>query len=215
MFTEGFHAIYKPLGMTSHDVVDYVRKQTGIRKVGHAGTLDPLATGVLVIAIGRNATKQISEYVAKEKEYIGEITFGATSETDDAEGPIIHNKDITAPSNDAVKKVLPSFVGNILQQPPAYSALKIKGKPAYKKARMGEKVVLAPREVIIKELELLSYEWPKATIRVTTGPGVYIRALARDIGEHLGVGAYLSALERTRVGEFKKEDALQIERSKN
>jgi len=211
---ENIFAFYKPKGITSNDAVQKVRSIAGRSvKVGHAGTLDPLAQGVLVIAVGREATKTISEVVKKEKEYVAEITFGFESSTDDTEGektPVKITTDAVVNMFD-VQKILPEFIGNIKQIPPIYSAIKIQGREAYKYARQGRAVEMQSREVEIKNIELLEYSWPLLKIKVLTGPGVYIRSLARDIGKKLGVGGYLSFLERTRVGDFKKEDAVLVE----
>jgi tRNA pseudouridine55 synthase len=207
---ENIFAVYKPKGLTSHDIIDEIRKITGIRKVGHAGTLDPLARGVLVVGVGREATKKLSEIVAKEKEYAAIIKLGEESETDDEEGRKIVKDVKLAVNVEIIKNVVKRFVGKIMQVPPVYSALKIKGKPAHRRVRSGEDINLKPREVEIKEIEVIEYEWPFLKIRVITGPGVYIRALARDIGKKLGVGGYLYDLERIRVGKFKKENAIDI-----
>jgi tRNA pseudouridine55 synthase len=209
---KGIIAVYKPKGPTSHDIIDQIRKVTGERKVGHAGTLDPLASGVLVVAIGREATRRLSLEVKKEKEYLAEIKFGMNSITDDEEGEkTIWPQPLNIPDKKLVKETLLLFVGEITQMPPAYSALKIKGTSAYKLARKGLEVKLAERQVTIKQIELLNYTWPFLKIKVVCGPGVYIRALARDIGNKLGVGGYLTALERTRVGDFKIEEAVKVE----
>ncbi|MDO8504582.1 MAG: tRNA pseudouridine(55) synthase TruB [Candidatus Liptonbacteria bacterium] len=209
---ENIFAIYKPKGPTSFDIIREFQKVLGKKiKIGHAGTLDPLASGVLVVAVGREATKKISEVVAKEKEYVADICLGATSTTGDAEGEKVANLVTRTPNPEEIQKILPEFIGKIMQTPPIYSALKIKGKTAYSLAREGKNVVMNPREVFVKEIEILSYEWPIFKIRVVTGPGVYIRALARDIGERLGTGGYLSGLERTRVGEFTKETCVSVE----
>jgi len=205
-----FISINKPKGFTSHDVVNLVRKASGIRKVGHAGTLDPLATGVLVVAVGREFTKQISKIVEKEKEYVATVYLGETSTTDDEEGEKIVISNIQLPTIDEINKVLKEFVGKISQTPPIYSAVKIKGKEAYKYARKGQKVEMRPREVNIKNIEVLDYDFPTLKIKVTTGPGVYIRSLARDIGEKLKTGAYLSDLQRTRVGKYTIESSVEI-----
>ncbi|MDO8598580.1 MAG: tRNA pseudouridine(55) synthase TruB [bacterium] len=234
-------AIWKPKGPTSHDIVDAVRRITGERRVGHAGTLDPMAEGILVIGIGREATRKLAEVVGQEKEYMAIVQFGATSTTDDAEGAItptlslrgangdeaIPGSGVTAfPSvaRDDIEKTLQQFIGHIEQVPPAYSAVKVRGKPAHRRARRGEVVTLQPRTVEIKAIELLEYtppptpplqegERPGATLklRVVCGPGTYIRALARDIGAALGVGGYLTALTRMRVGTYTKDTALTIE----
>ncbi|MDO8442902.1 MAG: tRNA pseudouridine(55) synthase TruB [bacterium] len=209
---DNIFAFYKPKGITSNDAVQKVRSIVGRDvKVGHAGTLDPLAQGVLVIAVGREATKTISEVVKKEKEYVAEITLGFESSTDDAEGEKTAINFSKQPIQEEITKTFPEFIGNIKQTPPIYSAIKISGKEAYKYARQGQEIKMEPREVEIKNIELLEYAWPKLKIKVLTGPGVYIRSLARDIGKKLGVGGYLSFLERTRVGDFKKEDAVLAE----
>ncbi|MCL5017361.1 MAG: tRNA pseudouridine(55) synthase TruB [Patescibacteria group bacterium] len=206
-------AFYKPKGITSNDAVQRVKRLIGVRgaKIGHAGTLDPLAQGVLVIAVGREATKTINDVVKKEKEYIAEITLGSESSTDDAEGEKTEIKFVKKPEIGDIKKILPEFIGKIKQTPPIYSAIKVSGKEAYKYARKGQPVEMQPREVEVKNIEILDYAWPILKIKVLTGPGTYIRSLARDIGKKLGTGGYLSFLERTRVGDFKKEDSIFIE----
>ncbi len=212
-FMQTIFPIIKPKGPTSHDLIYKVRKISGIKKVGHAGTLDPLASGVLVVGITREGTKQMHELVKNEKEYIAEITFGQTSTTDDEEG----EKTQTMQSNQKppelsdIESVLPKFTGMIKQIPPIYSAIKIKGKPAYKYAREGKELELQARDAEIKEIEILDYAWPILKIRFVTGSGVYIRSLARDIGEALGTGGYLSNLQRTRVGDFSLEQAMTLE----
>jgi tRNA pseudouridine55 synthase len=208
---EGIYAVWKPKGISSHDMVNRVRRAAGTRAVGHAGTLDPLAEGVLVVGVGRAALRSLGEIVQKEKEYVGTVRLGRTSATDDEEGekticPATHE-----PNRAAVEAAARSFVGAIEQVPPAYSALKIRGKPAYAYARAGAKVPMKPRVVEIKEIEVLSYAWPDVVMRAVTGPGAYIRALARDMGAKLGTGGYLAALTRTRVGNFTKETCIAIE----
>ncbi len=208
---KGICAIYKPIGPTSHDVVDKIRELTGVRKVGHAGTLDPLASGVLVVGIGRDATRRLSEIVSQEKRYEAVIRLGQTSTTDDEEG----EKTVWSVKNaldiDRIKICLQQFEGRVKQVPPQYSAIKKGGRVAYKEARKGRRLNLTAREVKIKKIKIIKYKWPLLSLRITTGKGVYIRSLARDIGERLGVGGYLTKLERTRVGEYKKEDAIKIE----
>lgn len=208
--TRGIVGIYKPVGPTSHDVVDMVRKITGERKVGHAGTLDPLASGVLVVGIGREATKKLSEIVGQEKEYVTEIKLGETSTTDDGEGEKTAKEVGDIPTRDQIDDVVQKFVGEIWQVPPIYSAVKVKGKEAYKLARKGKQVVLEPRKREVKEIELLSYEWPVLKLKVVTGKGVYIRSIARDMGDVLKVGGYMESLVRTRVGDFTLEKCLRI-----
>jgi len=202
-------AINKPKGPSSFKMISEIRKLTGIKKVGHAGTLDPLAEGVLVIAIGRDSTKQISQIVEKEKEYIAKIKLGWESSTDDEAG---EKKRISSkkPSFRDIEKIIPNFIGNIAQVPPQFSAIKIKGNRAYKMARAGETVKFKKRFVEIKNIEVLSYKYPYLEIRVTTGPGAYIRALARDIGKKLSVGAYMAGLQRIRVGDYKIDDCIPL-----
>jgi tRNA pseudouridine55 synthase len=210
--------INKPSGITSHDVVDKVREITGERRVGHAGTLDPFATGVLIVGIGRESTKKLGNISKNtEKEYIATLELGKISSTGDLEGVV---KDVGLPSKGRVrhpkveelevsqiKEVLESFKGKILQRPHKYSAVKIKGEPAYKKARRGEDFEIPEKEVEIKEIEILEYNPPYLTIRVVCGGGTYIRSLAEDIGKKLSTGAYLTELTRTRVGGYKIEDS--------
>jgi tRNA pseudouridine55 synthase len=208
---EKIFAVWKPKGPTSHDIVNRVRRMTGERRVGHAGTLDPLAEGILVIAVGREATKTLGNIVGKDKEYLARIKLGEESSTDDEEGDkkIVEVKPRHIVVED-IQEVLRQFMGEIFQTPPVYSAVKVSGKPAHRRVRKGEKVELAPRKIFIREIELLSYHWPHLELRVVTGPGVYIRALARDVGRVLGVGGYLAGLVRTRIGEFTKDKCLSI-----
>jgi tRNA pseudouridine55 synthase len=208
--TEGIFAVFKEEGMTSHDVVDLVRRYTGQRKVGHAGTLDPCARGVLVVGVGRPATRQLGQIVEKEKEYTTRIRLGWRSTTDDREGEKQESPVSTIPSEQVVRDALKAFQGIISQRPPAFSALKVAGRPAYKLARAKLPVELASREVLVKEIELLAYEWPIADVRMVTGPGVYVRAVARDLGEALGTGGYVEELERTRVGSYTTDQAIAI-----
>jgi len=208
---QGIYTIYKPKGPTSHDIIDQLRKITGVRKIGHAGTLDPLASGVLVVGIGREATKKLGEVVQKEKEYVATIRFGEESTTDDAEGEKKKFSVEEIPTLDNIKKIIEKFQGEIMQTPPVYSAVKVHGKPAHRRVRKGEQVKLEPRKVLIKEIELIEFNWPDLKFRVVTGPGVYIRSLARDIGKELQVGGYLAELIRIRVGEFTIGNAVSVE----
>jgi tRNA pseudouridine55 synthase len=206
-----FVGIYKPVGPTSFEVVAKVRRVTGIKKVGHAGTLDPLASGVVVVGIGREATKEISTYVKHEKEYRADVHLGMTSTTGDMEGEktVIEVSDL--PTIEEVREALKRFVGEIDQVPPLYSAVKVKGRRAYALAREGKEVELEPRRVMVKTIGVSLFEWPLLKLMVTTGPGVYIRSLARDIGEALGTGGFLAGLERTRVGQFTKEVSVHLD----
>ncbi|MDD5566826.1 MAG: tRNA pseudouridine(55) synthase TruB [Patescibacteria group bacterium] len=212
---DSIFGIYKPAGPTSHDIIDRIRRITGIKKVGHAGTLDPLAKGVLVVGLGREATKQLAKVVTKEKEYLATVQLGEESTTDDAEGEKTKMAFDRFPIAEEVRAALEKFRGEILQTPPIYSAIKIKGRAAYKYARQGQAVRLEPRPVLIKKIELLDYNWPELKIKVVTGPGVYIRSLARDIGKNLSTGGYLKELERIRVGEYRKEGAISLRELEN
>ena len=210
MFNEGIFAVYKPKGITSNDAVQIVKRKAGGKKTGHAGTLDPLATGVLVVGVGREATKQLGEIVQKEKEYLAVIKLGETSSTDDEEGEKIKIKVKNIPEIIDIEKAIKKFQGKIMQTPPVFSAIKVNGREAYKLARKGQEVEMKLREIEIKKIDITGYKWPILKLKVVTGPGAYIRALARDIGDELGVGGYLADLERTRVGQFVKEDAVRL-----
>lgn len=208
--TEGLYAFWKPKGISSNGFLNRIRKAVGTRRVGHAGTLDPLAEGVLVVGIGKG-TKLIAGLGKSEKEYLGVVKLGETSETDDEEGEKTPVEVKEIPAYEEVAEKLASFLEETEQTPPVYSAIKIEGKEAYKRVRKGQNVEMKSRPAEIKEMELISYEWPLVSFRVVTGPGVYIRAIARDLGEKLGVGGYLSSLVRIRVGEYKSDDALPLE----
>ncbi|MBU4375352.1 tRNA pseudouridine(55) synthase TruB [Patescibacteria group bacterium] len=210
MFNEGIFAVYKPKGITSNDAVQIVKRKAGGKKTGHAGTLDPLATGVLVVGVGREATKQLGEIVQKEKEYLAVIKLGETSSTDDDEGEKIEIKVKNIPEIIDIEKAIKKFQGKIMQTPPVFSAIKVNGREAYKLARKGREVEMKPREIEIKKIDIIGYKWPILKLKVVTGPGAYIRALARDIGEELGVGGYLADLERIRVGQFIAEEAVRL-----
>lgn len=202
----GFLNIDKPLGMTSHDVVAQTRRVFGVRKVGHAGTLDPLATGVLIICLG-GATR-LSEYVMHaQKRYTARILFGITTTTYDAEGEVIQTRDAAHLTADDVLAQLPSFTGEYMQTPPIYSAIKQDGRKLYDIARAGGTVELQPRRVCIDSIALLDWQTPIATLDVSCSAGTYIRSLAYDLGEALGVGAHLTGLTRTQSGSFHIEDA--------
>lgn len=205
----GFLLIDKPRGLTSHDVVDAVRRARGNNRVGHGGTLDPLATGLLIVGIGA-ATKGLQAVLGLPKTYVAEVTLGATSVTDDAEGPLATVSVATPPSADAVAFSLQTFRGTVMQHPPAYSAVKTDGVPAYTRARRGEVVSLPPRRVTIFDLVLLAYAFPVLRLRATVSSGTYIRALVRDLGTQLGTGAYLSSLRRTHIGAFRVTEAIPL-----
>ncbi|MFH1049857.1 MAG: tRNA pseudouridine(55) synthase TruB [bacterium] len=218
---------------TSFDVVAKIRGLTHIKKIGHAGTLDPLATGLLIVALGRKATKEIDTFRGLSKTYIAEIKLGATTITDDAEGEeIITNYELLITNDsqkteagsrnlitnyelritkDSIENVVGKFIGKIEQIPPVFSAQKIDGKPAYKSARKNKEVILRPKSVEIYSIEIKKLSFPFITLEVNCSMGTYIRSLARDIGKELGCGAYLYNLRRTKIGDFSVEDALTID----
>jgi tRNA pseudouridine55 synthase len=202
--------INKPLRWTSFDVIQKIRNLIRIKKVGHAGTLDPLATGLLIICTGK-FTKKINEYMAREKEYTGTFTLGATTPTYDLEREPVNFKTVDNITEETIRKAVLPFTGEIMQVPPAHSAIKIDGKRVYESARMGIEVKIEPRKVTIKEFEITAIEMPIVHFRVVCTTGTYIRSLANDFGEALGCGAYLSSLCRTRIGEFRLDDAMTIE----
>ncbi|HHD92011.1 MAG TPA: tRNA pseudouridine(55) synthase TruB [Candidatus Portnoybacteria bacterium] len=207
-----FLLINKPIGITSHDVVDQLRKITGIKKIGHAGTLDPLASGLLIVGIGRESTKQLNKFLKLPKVYQSKIFLGQERDTDDAEGKIIsEKKNCPPPSIEVIKKTLTNFIGQQQQIPPQFSAIKLKGKKAYQLARQGKNPKLSPRQVTISEIKLLSYQFPYLEIEVKCSSGTYIRALARDIGRVLNCGAYSADLRRTAIGDFKLKQAKDID----
>ncbi len=208
----GLMVINKPKDWTSFDVVAKVRGILNVKKVGHTGTLDPQATGVLVLCIGKG-TKLVQKLTGLDKEYIGEITFGATSTTDDVEGEMTEVKGSSEVPLATIEEVLKEFTGTFDQMPPQFSAKKIKGKKAYELARKGEKVELKAVPVTINTIEVLDYKWPKLKLKMACTKGFYVRSLARDIGEKLGVGGYLSDLKRTKVGHFTIEESINIEQA--
>jgi len=202
--------IDKPLQWTSFDVVRRIRHLIRVKKVGHAGTLDPLATGLLIICTGK-FTKKINEYMAREKEYTGTFTLGATTPTYDLESKPENFKSLDNISEGKIKSATKSFLGEIMQVPPAHSAIKVEGKRVYELARKGKEVKLEPRKLFVREFEITAIELPVVHFRVVCSTGTYIRSLANDFGEALMCGAYLSSLRRTRIGEFKIEDAFSME----
>ncbi len=211
IFTEGqVLLVDKPLEWTSHDVVAKVRNTLKIKKVGHAGTLDPLATGLLILCTGK-FTKRINEYMAREKEYTGTITLGAVTPTYDLESSPEKLQDPSFVTKELIESTLPQFTGAIMQVPPIHSAIKQKGKPVYIMARKGQDVVLEPRPVTINAFEIERMEQQAEGLilhfRVVCSTGTYIRSLAHDFGKALGCGGYLSSLRRTRIGEFTVEEA--------
>ena len=202
--------INKPLQWTSFDAVRKIRNLIRIKKVGHAGTLDPLATGLLIICTGK-FTKKINEYMAQEKEYSGTFTLGATTSTFDLESEPKNFKSTGNISTQQIKEATKNFIGEIMQVPPAHSAIKVDGKRVYESARRGIEVKLEPRKLFIKEFVITEIKMPVVTFRVVCSTGTYIRSLANDFGTALGCGAHLSSLCRTRIGEYKLESAQTIE----
>ncbi len=201
--------INKELRWTSFDVVKKIRNLLRIKKVGHTGTLDPLATGLLIICAGK-MTKQINQFMDQEKEYTGTMVLGKTTPSVDLETEFESEQSIEHITEQEVLQLTKKFTGELMQIPPIFSAIKKDGSPLYLKARKGEDVVIEPRSVEAKEFEITSIRLPEVDFRLVCSKGFYVRSLVRDFGEALGVGAYLSKLERTRIGEFKIEDAQTI-----
>ncbi len=210
--TDGILNLNKPRGPTSHDVVDRVRALTGIRRVGHAGTLDPLATGVLLVCVGR-ATRVAEYLMAGQKLYRARVRLGISTDTYDAEGQVAAEAPVEV-SRAQVEAALAQFRGMIAQVPPVYSALKHKGTPLHRLARRGmevERLSLKARQVEIFRLELTAWNPPECTLEVTSSPGTYVRALAHDLGQALSCGAHLTGLTRLASGDFRLEDAVTLE----
>lgn len=206
---EGVLCIDKPAGLTSHDVVARVRFISGIRRVGHTGTLDPLATGLLIVCLGR-ATRLAEFLTRQNKEYLATIRLGQETKTYDAEGMILAEKPVNV-SEIQLLAALEQFKGKIKQIPPMYSAVKVGGQPLYRQARRGKVIERPAREVLIFELELLRWESPQAQIRLVCSSGTYVRAIAHDLGQTLGCGAYLKGLRRTAIGNHRVDTAVSLE----
>ena len=208
--------VNKPLNWTSFDVVNKIRWQISrilkIKKVkvGHAGTLDPLATGVMIICTGK-ATKRLEEFQYQTKEYIATLELGATTPSFDLEHPVDERYPTEHITRELIDSIIPAFRGEIWQVPPVYSAVKVDGKRAYKYAREGHEIELKPKLLVIDEIEILNFALPVLKIRVVCSKGTYLRALARDIGRALQSGAHLTALERTRIGDIRLNNCLQME----
>lgn len=202
--------VNKPLQWTSFDAVRKIRNLTRTKKVGHAGTLDPLATGLLIVCTGR-FTKKINEYMAQEKEYTGTITLGATTPTYDLESQPRDFRETGHLDAEAIRAATLPFTGAILQVPPIHSAIKKEGKRVYELARRGDEVKLEPRPVTVSEFSITGIELPVVHFKVVCSTGTYIRSLANGFGAYLGCGGYLSSLCRTRIGHFLLADALTIE----
>jgi len=207
---DGVIVIDKPQGWTSHDVVNFVRKKSGIRKVGHAGTLDPMATGVLVVLVGKS-TKLSQEYSQHDKRYLARMILGVTTDTQDAEGRITKTEPVNGVTEKKIEDALKEFNGEIEQVPPMVSAIKHKGQPLYKLARKGISIARKPRQIFIDKLKLTSYKMPEAALDISCSKGTYVRTLCEDIGNRLGCGAHMSYLRRVRSGKFTIEDAVTVE----
>ncbi len=209
-FISGALVVDKPVGMTSHDVVKIIRRGTGIRRAGHTGTLDPRASGVLVALIG--PAVRLSQYLsASDKRYQAIVKFGVATDTYDTEGKQVGaTKSVDHITEEELQQLLQEYEGKIQQVPPAHSAVKINGEKAYEKARRGEEVELAPREIEVYNLELLEWDPPEAVIDVYASSGTYVRSLANDLGNDLGVGAHLVGLRRTKNGQFTLRDAVHL-----
>ncbi len=207
--TFGLLNINKPQGLTSHDVVARVRKLANQRKVGHAGTLDPMATGVLLLCLGQ-ATRLIEYLVPGQKQYRAVIRFGITTDTLDAEGQITSQNDASGLTESHLREILPAFTGKLEQIPPIFSAIKKDGQPLYKKARAGHPVEVTARPVTIHTLSWVAWHPPCLTLDVACSSGTYIRSLARDLGEAAGTGAHLAALTRTASGNWQLDDAISL-----
>jgi tRNA pseudouridine55 synthase len=205
----GLLLIDKPAGITSFDIIRQLRRATGIRKIGHAGTLDPMATGLMLMLIGA-ATKRAGRLSGLDKTYVAEMTLGAVSSTGDREGELTAVSD-REPTESELIAALEGVMGEITQVPPQYAAIKVGGVRAYKLARQGKIVVMPPRQVSVHRINLLSYAYPLARFEAQVSSGTYVRSLARDIGETLGTGAYLSDLSRTEVGEYRLGQSQPLE----
>lgn len=206
----GLLNIDKPAGVTSRYVVDQVQRIVAPAKAGHAGTLDPLATGVLVVCTGP-ATRLIPYVQRAPKRYIGKFHFGRESDTEDIEGNVVERPGGPFPKRAQLNAALRQFVGDIKQRPPAFSALKLNGRRAYDLARKGKKVDLKPRQVSIQDLRLVEYEYPIWTVEIRCGSGTYVRSLGRDIAEALGTVAVMSELQRMEIGHFRLQDACSLD----
>lgn len=207
----GLLNVHKPPGMTSREAVDYVKRLVHPVKTGHAGTLDPLASGVLIVCVG-SATRLIEYVQAMPKRYVATFLLGRTSDTEDIEGDVRLISDARQPTDTQLRAAAAKMIGVIQQRPPAYSALKVQGRRAYDLARAGKPVDLAPRPIEIQSIDIVSYDYPELVLDIECGSGTYIRSLGRDLAEAVGTSAVMSALVRTAIGGFKVDDAMMPER---
>ncbi|MBI5621635.1 tRNA pseudouridine(55) synthase TruB [Candidatus Falkowbacteria bacterium] len=213
-----FLLINKPAGITSHDVILGLRKITGEKTIGHAGTLDPFATGLLIVAVGRESTSWLQKFLKLDKEYTATLRLGTATDTHDKTGKLLPAK-LSTPSSQLpalnkkqIKNVLKNFTGKQLQTPPMYSAKKVAGQKLYQLARQGQTVERVPQRITIYQIKLLSYHYPELKIRVACSSGTYLRTLAHDIGQQLGCGAYLEELQRTKIGKYKLRQAVTLDK---
>lgn len=207
---EGILLVDKPQGITSHDVVDRVRRAYGMKQVGHAGTLDPMATGLVIVLVGK-ATKVSQFLMSLDKVYTGEVTLGIKTDSYDADGEVIEEKEVPALSREELEAAMAAFKGDQYQTPPMFSAKKINGVPLYKMARKGKTVEREPRFIRVSAFDLHDYESPKFSFRLACSKGTYVRSVAFDLGEKLECGAHLSGLRRTEIERFKIEDAVTLD----
>lgn len=209
-----FLLIDKEKGLTSHDVVNAVRRITDEKRVGHAGTLDPMATGLLIVAVGRPSTKKLGPLIKDtSKTYLAEVFLGEERDTHDSEGKVVKKKkNFPKPDKALIESLLDEFKGEIKQTPPKYSAIKIKGKKAYELARKGKEVKLDKRDVTIHDIRLVSYNYPILEVKLEVSAGTYIRAFARDLGREIGSGAYLKNLRRTKIGKYSVKEAAKLDK---
>lgn len=203
--------INKPAGITSHTVVNNLRRFYGIKKIGHAGTLDPFATGVLILLVGRESTKRSDEFMKQDKIYRTKLKLGFISDTYDKDGAIQEYNTNIVPTREQIESVIKQFIGNIEQIPPMYSAIKINGKKMYELARKGEHIDIPPRQVTITRIDILEYAYPYLILDIYCASGTYIRSLGYDIGMKLGTGAYLEELERRQSGEYTIENCYSLD----
>ncbi|MFH1610897.1 MAG: tRNA pseudouridine(55) synthase TruB [Patescibacteria group bacterium] len=203
--------INKPSGPTSHDIIDQLRRITGVKKIGHAGTLDPFASGLLLVAISRESTRNIYNFIKLDKEYIATLKLGAISNSQDRTGVIEEIKNSASPTEQEIKDVLSKFVGKQEQIPPMFSAKKVKGKKLYNLARKGIEIERKPSNIEIYDIQLLEFKDSELKIKVKCSSGTYVRTLAHDIGQDLGCGAYLEELERTKIGKYDLKNSVKVE----
>lgn len=206
---DGLLLVNKPAGITSFDCIRSLRRSTGVKKIGHAGTLDPAATGLMLLLFG-TACKQAQQFSKLDKTYIAQIELGKNSTTGDREGELTNISE-RQPDQAEIERTLGLFIGEITQTPSKYSAIKIDGQEAYKRARRGEEIAMPSRQVTINAIDLITYKYPYLEISASVSSGTYIRSLAEDIGKELGTGAYLADLTRTSVGEYSLNDAINLD----